>query len=348
MVTMNTRLLVLSVVPFLTGTATAQEMPAPAPELQKYAPLIGNWRGTGTAQMGPGEPSKWDSHSTYSWALGKFFVQEDTVVRFEGMQKPLAMRVYYGWDAENAHHVAIGVDNDGSVDKHRVEFADDGTMVQFTDSHHEGQRHLQRYSSKIDGDSMTFAIDTIGVLGPSSQPVKGKMTRTDKQAPMALEASAFTATAAAPIVQLGKTSGTYAVKASMVMMPGAPAMDITGQDQVKTLFDGTIVHVHTTGKAAGSPEEYVGELFYGFDAAHDRIRAVYVSNMGEIGEMAGAFSQDGTSFILSSAMRYMGQPCVQRMVMELDENGAPTKAVGHTIIGTAAPFESWNATYTRK
>lgn len=344
---MNTRLLV-SVVLVCLGPAFAQETPKPAPELQKLAPLIGHWHGTGTAQMGPGEPSKWESHSTYAWALGNFFVQEDTLVKFSDMPKPLVMRTYFGWDAENHRYVAVGADNDGKVDMHPLQFTDDGAMVQLVESHHEGQTYIERYATKIDGDTMTFAIAMMSASGPSAEAVHGKMTRADKAAPMALDASAFTAKPAPAILQLGKTAGTFAVKASMIMMPGAPAMDITGQDVVRPLFDGTLVHVHTTGKAEGIPDEYVGELFYGFDAFHDCIRAVYISNMGEVGEMTGTFTPDNKSFILTSAARYMGQPCAQRMVMELGADGAPVKAVGHTMLGTTAPYESWNATYTRK
>jgi len=344
---MNARLVALPLLA-LPGLAVAQEIPKPAPQLQKLAPLIGSWHGTGTAQMGPGEPSKWESDHTYAWALGNFFVQEDTVVRFEGMPKPLVMRSYHGWDGENNRFVTVGADNDGSAKVNGLQFMEDGSMVQFVESYHEGQTYFERYTTKVDGDSMTFAIDMIGLVGPAAQAVKGTMKRTDKQTPAALDASAFTATAPAAIRQLGKTAGTYSVKASMIMMPGTPPMKITGQDEVQTLFDGNIVHVHTTGTAEGSPEQYVGEVFYGFDHRQGCISAVYVSNMGEVGEMTGHFTPDNKSLILTSALQYMGQPCVQRMMMELGDDGTPTKAIGNTIVGTAAPYESWNATYTKK
>lgn len=345
---MNQRSLALPLLLVFACAAAAQETPKPAAELQKYAPLIGSWQGSGTAQMGPGEPSKWKARSTYAWALGDFFVQEDTVVTFAGMPKPLVMRVYYGWDAENRHHVAVGVDNDGTVDVHRVDFVGDGSMVQMVETFHEGQTFLERYTSKVDGDRITFAIDMMGATGPAVRGVEGSMQRTDQAAPTAMDAGAFTATPAAPIAQLGKTAGTYAVAATMVMMPGATAMKITGKDVVTCLFDGTIVHVHTTGTAEGMPEQYVGELFYGYDAKRDCLRAVYISNMGEAGDMTGRFTPDQKQFLLTSAQTYMGQPSVQRMLMELGADGAPTRAVGHTIVGTAPPYESWNATYTKK
>lgn len=345
---MTTRVLVLPLLLVVTGVAAAQEAPKPAPELQKLAPLIGSWRGTGTAQMGPGEPSKWESQTTYAWALGDFFVQEDTVVRFDGMPRPLVMRSYLGWDAENRRYVAAGADNDGTVAVRAIEFAADGSIVHFVDGFHEGLRHLERYTRRVDGDTMAFAIDVLGTTGPSAQLVQGTMKRSGQAAPLALDASAFTATPVPAMLQLGKTAGTYSVKASMIMSPGMPAMDITGQDEVERLFDGTIVRVHTTGTAEGSPDQYVGELFYGFDRRDNCIRAVYVSNMGEIGEMAGCFTADNKSFVLTGALRYLGQPCVQRMTMELGSDGAPIRAIGHTLIGTALPYESWTATYTKK
>lgn len=332
----------------LPGLLAAQEMPKPAPELQKLAPLIGSWHGAGTAQMGPGAASKWESQSTYAWALGDFFVQEDTVVTFSDMARPLVMRNYLGWDAENARYVSIGCDNEGTVGANRLEMMDDGSMVQLVEGFHEGRCYFERYSSRVNGDEMTFSIDMMRAEGPAGQAVQGTMKRTDKPAPVAMNAGAFMAPPAPAITKLAKSAGTFDVKATMIMAPGAPQMNITGTDVVKPVFDGTIVHVHTTGAAEGQPGEYVGELFYGFDAKQGCIRAVYVSNMGEVGEMTGTFTDGDKSFVLTSSMRYQGQPCVQRMVMEFGADGAPTKAVGHVMMGTAEPYESWKATYTKK
>ena len=338
------------VLPFLLAwpaVAAAQESPQPAPELQKYAPLIGSWHGTGTAQMGPGEPSKWESRSTYSWALGGFFVQEDTVVTFADMAKPLIMRGYFGWDAENGRYVAAGADNDGHVGMHEVQFLGDGSMVRLVETFHEGQTFLERYTVKVDGDAMAFSIDMMAAAGPASAAVVGTMKRADKPVAVAANASSFTAAPAAPVAALARTAGTFAVEATMRMMPDAPPMQVSGTDVVTPLFGGTIVHVHTTGKAEGIPEEYVGELYYGYDEKRGCLHAVHVSNMGEIGEMSGGFTEDGRQLVLTAAQRFLGQPAVQRVVMHLDASGAPTKAVGHCLLGTAAPYESWDATYKK-
>lgn len=341
-------LITLTTLATLAGHASAQETPTPAAELQKYAPLIGHWQGSGTAQMGPGEPSKWESRSSYSWALDKFFVQEDTVVKFADMPKPLVMRAYLGWDAENQRYVSVAIDNDGGVGVSQLVFADDGAMVQILEKVQDGQTFIERYSSKVTGDTMTFAIDMMGLSGPSTQAVKGSMRRVDKAAPLALDASSFTSKAGPAILQVGKSAGTFAVKATMTMAPGMPEMNISGTDVVSALFDGTIVHVHTTGTAEGLPGNYIGELFYGIDPKTQGLTAVIVSNMGEVGQMNCTFTADNKQLIFTSTMHTMGQPSVQHMIMDLDDSGAPTKAVGHSITGNTAPLKGWNATYTKK
>ncbi len=331
----------------LAGVTAAQDTPKPAPELQKLAPLIGSWQGSGTAVMGPGEPSKWESSSTYSWALGNFFVQEDTTVRFSGMPNALVMRSYLGWDAQNERYVAVVADNDGDVSVDRVELAADGSIVQLDHGFHDGHGFTERYTTKVDGDSMQFSIALLMAEGTPMEAAKGTMRRVDEAAPAAMDASSFTAAPNPAIVQLGKSAGTYAVKATMVMMPGTPAMNISGKDVVTRLFGGTLVHVHTTGTAEGMPDAYEGQLFYGWDAERSCIKAVMVSNMGEVAEMYGKLTPDHQQFVLASTAEYMGQLCSQRTIMDFDPDGAVVKAVGHCLMGTAAPFESWNATYTK-
>src|SRR5690606_36889885 len=146
-------------------------------------------------------------------------------------------------------------------------------------------------------------------------------------------AGAFMAAPGPELQQLARSVGTYDVHAKMVMTPGATAMSITGVDEVESLFGGNVVHVRPTGGAEGHPEQYVGELFYGFDEGRDGVVALYVSNMGEVGEMIGVFAADHRQFILTSSSPLMGQPCAQRMVLHLDAKGAPERAVGHCLLG---------------
>jgi hypothetical protein len=333
---------------WIAAAAVAQEAPKPAPELQKLAPLIGNWQGSGTASMGPGEPSKWQAHSTYAWALGNHFVQEDTVVTFADMDKPIVIRSYLGWDRENQRYAVVSASNEGEAGVHRLELEADGTMVQMISKFRDGKSFIERWSSRIDGDSMQLAADVLMAQDASKQVVTGTMQRVVKPAPLAMNASAFMATPVTAMQRLAKTAGTYDVKATMTMMPGTPEMKITGTDVVTLLFDGTIVHVRSTGTAEGMPDQYDAQLFYGWNARDKCITAAMVSNMGEVGEMTGRFTEDGRQFVLTAAATFMGQPCVQRMVLNVDSTGAAATASGHCLLGTAAPFESWKSTYTKQ
>ena len=335
----------------LAGLATgsvAQEPPRPAPELQQLAPFIGHWQGSGTAQMGAPEPTRWESQHGFSWALGGFFVQEDTVVRFSGLPRPLVMRVYLGWDAENGRYVSVSADNDGHVRLDRVEFSADGALVQMATNRMRGESYVERSTSRVSGDAMTFTIDMLMAQGPSTQGVTGTMRRVDRPAPFPLDAGSFSLEANPALRQLGRSAGTYDVQATMRMAPGLPELKITGTDRVSALFDGTVVHVHSSGRAEGMPDDYVAELFYGWDDVAQSVRAVLVSNMGEVGEMLGSFTPDNGRFVLVSAARSMGQLATQHMVLTLAADGAPLRAVGTTSLGAAEPYRSWDATYARQ
>ena len=346
---MNPSLIVPSLATcFVALAAPAQDLPGPAPELQKLAPLIGHWQGSGTARMGPGEPTTWESHSTYAWVLGDFFVQEDTVVRFRGMPEPLVMRAYLGWDPAKRTFVSAGADNGGHVRVNRMEIPEDEAFVTLVQRVHDGQLVCERFTSRVRGDTAEFSIDAMSGAAPAMRVVEGTMKRVDEPAPTSLEAGAFMAAPGPELRQLARSVGTYDVHAKMVMTPGVPAMTITGVDEIASHFGGNVVHVHTTGVAEGHPGQYVGEVFYGFDAGRDGVVALYVSNMGEVGEMSGVFAADHRQFILTSSSPWMGQSLAQRMVMHLDADGAPERTVGHYLLGAEAPFESWSATYTKR
>ncbi len=305
--------------------ALAQEgPPAPAPELQQLAPLIGNWAGGGTATFLPGAPpTKWQTRGSYRWCLDNHFVQEDFEITFEGSPAPMVIRGYPGWDREQQRYVNASVNNGGEVTLHEMNLLPDGTLLQFMQPNQEGVPHAQRSLFKVTGDTMTHSIDILMTTGPSLQIVDGKFTRTDKALDGRLDGKAFEG--AAPGEAMGKfarMAGVYEVKGTMVMAPDQPPMAIKGQDTFRSVFGGTVAHGHTDGTAEGMPGEYHSEVFWGFDPQRHCVVSVYVSNMGEM--------------------------MVQRMIMEFDAKGGLLSAVSHSILGKAPPFESFRASYTRK
>lgn len=330
----------------LARPAIAQEAPpGPAAELQKFAGLIGHWQGTGTANMGP-TPSKWRSQSTYAWSLGKHFVQEDSRITFEDMPQPMVFRQYYGWDRENQRYVAVVVNNGGEAMLNEIEMLADGTMLQFSPHSQAGTSYVERSRTRVGGDEIHFSVDLLLPEGASMAVVDGKMKRVARLEPLAEDASAFNATPNPAMTKLARMAGTYDVKGQMVMMPGTPPTKISGTDTMTPQFGGTILHTRTIGHAEGMDEEYEAHNFFAWDANRDRIVSVFVSNMGEVGTM-DAHLNEGL-LISTAAATYMGQPCAQRYVLELDADGAPKKGTGHCLIGAVSPYESFSATYTRK
>jgi hypothetical protein len=64
-------------------------------------------------------------------------------------------------------------------------------------------------------------------------------------------------------------------------------------------------------------------------------------------KMDARWADDG-QLLATAKGSLQGQPSVQRMLMQFTGEGAAASAVSHTILGTAAPFESFRATYMRR
>ncbi len=344
-------LLVLSgmLAPASFGQEAPQSPPAPAPELKKLEPMIGHWKGSGTANFDPSAPpTKWECTSTYQWALGGHFVQEDSRIQFDGIEAPMVLRSYLGWDRENGRHVSLMAGNGGEVHLNELTFLPDGSMVQVNRLVRDGMPSAERLITRVTGKTMTFAMDLLPPTGPMMPLVEGTLTRTETGREPALDAGPFMLPPAEPMARVVRSAGTYAMEGSVSMSPEMPPMKIRGTETARALFGGALLHVRTTGAAEGMPETYEAESFMGWNAARSCYIVAVVTNMGEVGTMECRFSQDGKSMVQTGAMLVMGLPAVARYVIELDESGSWKRAVGTSVMGAANPFETFSATYTKK
>jgi len=346
---MNRRLLTLfASLVSLSPLALAQEAPpGPAPELQKFAPLIGNWHGTGKMSEPSGVETAWTARGTYRWCLDGHFVREDFMVAFEGMPAPMVMHGYLGWDRETKQYVQVRIDSGGRVQRSRLVVGNDGSIMNLGVQLQGGTLYAERALLTVKGDTLTHALDMLMAKGPSMQIVDGKFTRGGEAFDGAFDTAPFLATANEAIRKLGRSAGAFDTAGAVTMAPGQAPMQIHGVDTFRAAFGGTVLHGHTEGAAEGMPGKYVGEVFWGFDEAMDCLLAVYVSNLGEVMTMEGRWSADGQLIATSNGV-WMGQPMVQRMLMQFDASGAPVSAVSHSILGTGAPYESFRATYAKK
>ncbi len=332
----------------LLPLATAQEAPPPpAPELKKLEPMIGNWTGSGTMTMPGGQPTKWNARGTLRWALDGHFMQWDFISAFDGVPVPVVFRAYVGWDRENKRYVDAMSNNAGEAMLHEVSLLPDGTMLHLMPRNQGGQQYAERWRLKVNGDTMTYAIDVLMSQGTSQTFVDGTFKRGGEafdgrfDVPPWLGAKPHDA-----IAKLCRSAGAYDVKGEMLMAADQPAVKITGTDTFRAVFGGTVLHGHTDGAAEGMPGKYVGEVFWGHDAVKNRVTGIYVSNFGEVMQLDAWWA--GDKLISVSAGPWMGQPTAQRMVMEFDAAGAATRATNHSIVGGGPPFESFRGTYAKK
>ncbi|MEZ6038589.1 MAG: DUF1579 family protein [Planctomycetota bacterium] len=318
---------------------------SPAKELEKFAPLLGNWRGEGTMTEPSGVVTKWSGHGTYQKALGGHFVSEDFVFDFEGLSTPIVYHAYLGWDREQQRYVSVVTDNNGDVRLDESWFAPDGAMVQLKKHHRIDVPYVERAVTRVAGDELTMTMDMLMSEGAAFTVAEGKLRRCDEVCEPRFDTAGFMGMApGAEMQRLGRLAAVYDLDGQMVMMPGAPMQKITGTDTYRAVFGGNVMFATTLGVAEGSPDKYESHAFWGWNAHNRCIDCVFVDNMGSVGSMQVRWV--GDKLVSTSAGLMMGQPTTQHFVVELDGDGRCKTGVGHTTFGTMPPFESFRASYS--
>lgn len=338
----------LAVALLLAPVLAAQAPPKPAPELKQLEPLVGAWRGEGKMVEPSGVATKWTATASYAWALDGHFLREDVVFAFEGMAVPFQVHGYLGWDLENARHVRLAVSSDGHAELAPLTVGQDGSFVVMAAQQQGSMRYLQRTSFVVKEKEMEHTVDMLMSEGPSFAIASGRFARAESAPRVDFAAKAFMDLAPhADVARLCRAAGQYDVTGSMVPAPGAPAMKIRGIDAFRAVFGGTVLHARTDGEAEGMPGKYVGEAFWARDEQRGGLLVVFVSNFGEAATMEGNWTADGRLLTTGSG-RLQGQSMVQRMLMQFDDKGAVKSSVGHSIVGTGEPAETFRATYAKK
>lgn len=341
-----------AVVPFLALLAAvrgqdATAAPTPSPELARLKPFVGHWHGEGTAVMEPGAPAtKWTGKVHSQWALSGFFLQTDTEIQFDGMPTAMRFREYLGWDRENKRYANLAINNMGEGALQTPHFVGDDTMLTLNVGLSPyGQPQCERVIAKFGGDEQSISIAFMTVEGVAADAVRGSFKRVKEVEPAALDATSAMMPANPHMAKLARTAGTYDFQGEMIFAPGMPATKITGRDVVRTLFDGAIVYVATTGSAEGSPAPYEAHGFYVWDPRENCYRILSVNNMGEIGSWETRLLGDDKLVAVHAGL-HMGMPSTSRLVLHLDANGKMTKSANHACLGDGEPMRNFHGTYT--
>lgn len=335
--------------------ALAQDPPdiSPAKEVEKFAPLVGTWEGTGEVSHGPGMPSeKWTSKSTCSWILGGHFVREDVRIDFAAMPNPLEFINLYGWDRENKRYVQIEINNLGVGRLNEVHFTANGKMITAATAVEMGEPVVERWVNTIGDGEVSFLGHRAQGDGPFYEMVKGTAKRTDKKASEVNIANAafMPDIMPAPVKAISKLDGMigdYKMKGWFMPAPGADKMEFSGTETVRKIFGGTVIEMVTKGdKTPEFPIAYEGYSWMAWNDHTQCFDVTYANNMGEVSIQQGR--KQGNKMIMNAAAMYQGQPTSARGVLELAEDGSFHSITGHHLTGTEKPMLVFEGTYTKQ
>lgn len=338
----------------LTSALAQDPLPGPAVELKKFEPLIGNWHGSGDLTDPGGAVTAWQARGTYRWCLNGHFVQEDFTIAFAGMPAPLVFRSYLGWDREHERYVNATVNNGGQAQLHEMQILPDGTILQLMLQHQKQPGdgasawlpYVERSLFKVDGDTMTHSIDLLLPNGASRTFVEGKFTRGGEAFDGAFDGPTWMGAKPDESIQrLTRAAGEYDVKGRISPEPGKAQVAIDARATFRAVYGGTVLHQRWRGTAEGLPE-FAGDEFWAADPRRKQLSGVFVGSLGEVGTLAGHWSEG--KLIVTGKSVWRGEPVMKRMLLEFDEAGAATGAVSHALSGTAAPFECLRTTCTKK
>lgn len=326
--------------------AQAVALPKPAPELQKFAPLLGDWQGSGTAVMAPGTPPvPWTSRARYAEAFGRHAVVGDTLVDFGAAMPPIAVREVLAHDREHGRLVAITVDNGGNGSLAEVEFRGADTMVQMFTRKAQGQVVTERHTTVFGKDGFTYCIAMATAQGPLADCVQGNFTRVVGGGPVAAADAKAMAPIPAMTARMNRVAGSYEIAGEMTMLPGQPARKVSGRTVCTPIFGGAVLQVQTTGTAAGAPGDYESCNYTVWNEAGRCFDSYGIDNMGWLGHMEQRFVGDD-QIAMTTAAPFHGQPMLLRTLLDLDAAGKMAKATSWSMAGTQPPYASFTASYT--
>ena len=228
-----------------------------------------------------------------------------------------------------------------------VHFQDDNTMVTMGTKMFMGKPVVERWVTKLgDGEMSYVGHEAVGD-GDWFVHVKGKSTKVDNLKMGKIANASFMVSAGDEMGKLKGLVGTLRFKGEMAMMPGQPAMQISGDSIGDTLFGGTVLQTIIKGDPTQGLS-YRGWHAIVWDANQNKYVSIGVNNMGEAGIEKGVWASDTELLFTSSGPHYGGVPAVHCGVMKCGKDGTIQSYACHSIIGTHKPHKSFHIDYSKK
>ncbi len=340
---MQHRTAIIAVALVATATLSAQGIPMPAKQLEKFAPMLGAWEGEGVAISEPGGPEMpWKAKSKMSKTLNGFFIREETVVDFSpAIETPLVMTNIFGWDPEKKAYVHFGIENVGIATQKTVTFEGDKLVI--TDAGiTAGQAFLERGIVQVKDDVYSFKVERGVGANPLFTHVEGTMKRSKTA-----DASFGPKTDVAFIENFGGDRmakldflvGERRLDGTMCPAPGAPEMTIGAHETVKMIYGGQAMVSHVLGDPIAGMK-WEGLNFMAWNETKQCYDSCAISNMGEF-QVAEA-RMVGDDMVFNSVYTQGGQTSVVRSVLEV-EGGKPVRIYTDHMTGSHKTTRNFDA-----
>ncbi len=335
---------------------TMQGPAGPAAELVRYERLLGEWAGKGTVHLEPGQPGlAWTMKMSFRKALGGHFYEENGEIKFADESMPLMRgRALYGYDREQKRFVVIGANSFMGVILREIHWGSGEEMIIVSSGVEQGVPYADREVMTVGKDVIQFRVDRSAGAQPTFVHVQGSFERTAAQAPPATPAEAAMAMPAVmpngELAKLSRMIGNWKIQGTMVPMPGAGEMPISGTESVTLGFDGNILTSHVVGDPSpamgGGHYEAIG--FVGWDAERNCFEYAYADNMGTSGILDGrATSPNEIVYTLATPM--MGAPSTTRSITHFtDDPTHPITITSDRLHGGMPAYREFSAKYSPK
>ena len=276
--------------------------------------------------MMPGtEPMKWTSSGTFKWILDGHFLQEDVRVEFAGSGSPaMVFRNYYGWDRIQKKLVSYTVGSSGEMHAaSHVTWLNDKTLLVLGSSIANGAPVINRtvltsangewgFKMQAASGADDFVTIVAGTIKPSGSPY----------AISDAELAAGVAPASDSMRKIQSICGSYSMKGKMEPVPGAPMMEISAKETIRSIFNGTILQMHVKGDPTPGAGgfQYEGIAYLKWNPTTECYDQFYLNNWGETSTSEMRWVDDRSLVSTQTGVQY-GQPDASRVTLKLSEAG---------------------------
>lgn len=357
MVFFPSRKLLLFFVSFASIAATSsfdilrsQDAPKPAKELEKFAPFLGNWKGSGTFRLTEdGQSEPWEGSGTVRKILDGFAILEDMRVDMGEGVPPLLFRSVYGWDSATRTYRWFTLSNLGFGGTGEARFTSDGKLlVSSEDTDASDRPVLDQTLTWMEGGKYRFLMRRSIAGDEFFVHVQGSYEKSDE----ALDFGSGTEdlAVAPPTERLKKIAaqvGMWRFEGKVSPMPGAPTFAVRGKENIRRILGGHAFYGESTGEAAeGDAMRYRGIFHTVWDDATLCYRTLGVDNFGNFEDSRGYLVGDRQLVQTAQSYAY-GMPVVSRTVLTWNESGDKLEIKADRC-GAAAPCDTaFEATYHR-